>query len=70
VLEPVVVPAEQPQVLEVRRATVFPVNDVMRLAPVRRLITLGPRAMAVARHERFPDRRRDSALRQADIENS
>src|SRR5262249_59902496 len=56
VLQTVVLPAQQPQVLEAGRAAVGPVHDVMRLAIGRTTGTAGFGAVPVARDERIPER--------------
>ena len=65
----VVVPAQEHEVVEAGWSAVFPVPDVVAVAPVGWPVAAGVGAAAVARFERAADRGGDRAGRAADVEH-
>ena len=66
--DPVVLGAQQHQVVQGGRAAVGPVPDVVGVAPAGGSAAAGERAAAVAHDQRPPQRGRDDAGAAADVE--
>jgi hypothetical protein len=67
--QPVVMSAQEDQVLQAGRAAIGPVNDVVRVGHHRRSGAVGEPAVLVASDECPPDGGRDEAAHPPDVEH-